>query len=423
MIEINSTHQNEMGVDKVSTYLLSLGINLSFFLILFLPSMTRYWGIMLGVINVLYIVINRGSMQKNIYFKSIYSIVLMPLFIIITFSSLSMTTGSNFVEGIKLIFTFSLFFLNYLVLTTNTKWVKSTMNLLVITLVFFVFGTLLQMVSPNLVLEINKLHLSSGLFEQSLEFHRNGLLNGFTHQTGRNGFILSLALGYVFSMFFKYPDLKRKIFFGLLYLVLFYLLFLTGRRGFVVFNIAIVFFLIFRLLKKKWIAILLIVLTGVVFIAFLLTTDAGMHLVQRTLNQEDLSTGRFGMIEIMWSDFLERPLTGFGTYTTIDRVDFYHGHNIYFQVLRETGIFGFVTLVSFLLFSFFKTNLAISHYDNGFKKSVLIYSVYIQLLFLLLGMTENPLYSTYPLFITIVAISIGEVYSKPKKLNKINAVN
>ena len=110
MIEINSTHQNEMGVDKVSTYLLSLGINLSFFLILFLPSMTRYWGIMLGVINVLYIVINRGSMQKNIYFKSIYSIVLMPLFIIITFSSLSMTTGSNFVEGIKLIFTFSLFF-------------------------------------------------------------------------------------------------------------------------------------------------------------------------------------------------------------------------------------------------------------------------------------------------------------------------
>lgn len=120
--------------------------------------------------------------------------------------------------------------------------------------------------------------------------------------------------------------------------MVFYLVILTRKRGFVLFAVLTLAFIVFRLSNKKIIAIMAIIVISILSVILITRTDVGVELIQRTLSREDFSSGRLGMIEVMWNDFLKSPLFGHGTYTTIDVVDFYHGHNIYFQVLRETGV-------------------------------------------------------------------------------------
>src|SRR5699024_9999482 len=73
------------------------------------------------------------------------------------------------------------------------------------------------------------------------------------------------------------------------------------------------------------------------------------------------------------------------------------------------GIFGFVTLFGGLLFAFIRTNIRLMRFENNnSKKYILIISLYFQLLFILWGVTGNPLYDTYPLFFYFIAIAMSE---------------
>lgn len=394
------------------SYILSLGINLFLFFLLFIPSMTRYWAILLLGFDVLYLLMIKDNLKKNFYLNIDPIMIAWLLFTLFSFGSLAMT-DSNFFDGVQFIFTLALCYFNFILLISNNRWLQISLKMLLITSLFFLFGSVLQILLPDLVLEINKLHLSDILFEQSLEFYRNGSLNGFTYQTALNGFMLSILLGIIVGYIYKTDNFKSKIFLWIAYSFVFYLLVLTRKRGFILFAILTLAYIIFKLSERKIMGIVVILIMSFFLGILLIRTEVGAELIRRTLSQEDFTTGRAAMIEVMWNDFLKSPILGNGIFTTIDVVDYHHGHNIYFQVLRETGILGFVSLITAMVTAFIRTNLRLNKFRHDkFKKMILIISIYFQLLFIFWGATGNPLYDTYPLFFYFVAIAMSETISE-----------
>lgn len=401
-----STESKFYNVNLASIFL-SLSVFLFLFLILFLPGYTRYWGLGLLTADMIYIMYKRETFKERVYLDETPMIFMWLLFIVISFGGLVFSTNNLF-SGLKFTFTLSLFLFNLVLLVLDKAWVNLAIKSFLGITIFFLLGSFLQIISPDTLLAINKLHLTETLFEQSLEFYNNGNLNGFTHQTLVNGFLISMLMGIVFSYIYRVKSLSSKIWLWITYLGLYYMLLMTDRRGLILFTAMIIFFLIFRLSNRKQIAILVVVSIAIVFLMLLIGTQPGRDLIDRTFRQADFTTGRLAMIEIMWSDFLESPLLGNGTYTTIDVVHFYHGHNIYFQVLRENGIFGLLLLLSILVYNFVKTNLRLIQFnDNSLEQQVLILTLYYQMLFILSGFTENVLYDTYALYVYILAVAMS----------------
>lgn len=121
------------------------------------------------------------------------------------------------------------------------------------------------------------------------------------------------------------------------------------------------------------------------------------------LSGDDVTSGRSGLFRLAWQTFLEHPLFGIGwgnfRHTTIGMVTLrteLDVHNIYLQLLCETGITGFMALVTPMAVFFVKTlkkirSLALPGPDQVWL-SPLRFSLGYQAFFLLYGMTGNPLY-------------------------------
>lgn len=96
-------------------------------------------------------------------------------------------------------------------------------------------------------------------------------------------------------------------------------------------------------------------------------------------------------------------------------------HNIYYGLLAETGIIGFTIMVLFMLES-----LIYSIYlyvkatkSNGFKlKYIMIYSLIIQIWFIVYGYTGNGIYDTNEFFFYVMAIAA--VHSVRREFDRIN---
>lgn len=197
-----------------------------------------------------------------------------------------------------------------------------------------------------------------------------------------------------------------------LYLFNYYLLLLTDKRGFILFNIIILIIITFIFMREKFKSILSIVIVlGIVYTIFI-NTEVGYRIIERTVASSDFTTGREELYVILWEDFLKKPLFGNGTFSTLKAVFPYNnGHNIYLQVLRELGLLGFIPFIIFLGINLLQNLKLItvnekSDIVNFNERYYLGFSLCIQLLFILWGFTGNPLYDEYPLVIYYVAVAM-----------------
>lgn len=389
--------------------LFTYGISVCVFLLLFIPSMTRYWAVLLLGVELLYIIL-----RKNIEMRIDFNIILWGLFLIIIIFGVSQNTFNIF-DALQYVFSVVLSLLTYIIIIQDDRLLKPVYKNILYIILFFLIGSVLQIFFPDWIMEFNRLHLSSDLFSQSYVFYLNGALNGFTYQTGMNGYLLSFALAYFFPKIINERNTQKRLLYLMLYLIIYYLLFLTAKRGFIIFNLIIFVLLLPKVSKVKWKSIFLILTVVSVIFAIVLNTEIGQELILRT-TQEDLTTGRSGMWKIMWNDFLSNPILGNGTYTTINVVENYNGHNIYLQVLREMGIIGFGVFILIILLNTIKTYLSIDPV-HSIDKDLLVISIYMQLIFIFWGMTGNPLYDNYPLLIYFICIATVTIISSKKKKN------
>ena len=108
----------------------------------------------------------------------------------------------------------------------------------------------------------------------------------------------------------------------------------------------------------------------------------------------------------LWKKY---PLFGIGAFTS-HKIIGTSIHNDYIQVLSEIGIFGIITYITLLLYSFKES---IKSYNFMTQDSSLpvamkanyLVSIYMQIIFILYGFFDNPLYNItlfapYVMFVT-----------------------
>lgn len=296
--------------------------------------------------------------------------------------------------------------------------------------VFLAFTILLAVIFPSAVIEISKFTNPgrSGVIASEIA---DGKFSGLVGEKALAAYAMVFGANIeIASYFIQNKRLTKKNY--ILILLYFVCTLLTSKRMLtLILFIEIVIALRFFQVRNKGAKILIGVFIGLVLmlVAFLLVPQT-RNIVERFIEGEEDATfnGRTKFWEFCIEMFLQKPILGYGigTFNSVfaEQVGYLyqgklwdmHAHNIYFQILGEGGIVGFLLFVSFLIYCFFKSiKLFKSNHLSNFWKSVLWFSISSQVLFILYGITGNCLYDVSQIFAYLLSISF---YLTVNRVNK-----
>lgn len=285
------------------------------------------------------------------------------------------------------------------------------------TFCFFVFGgCVLQTAFPDVLKAFNAYRMGSLKYSWFLEFLNHGYTVGFSFQTGVTAFYLAiLVLIATNKLFSQYLNLKEKCFWMIVDFISAIYMFNTGKRVFIALAFLIIIFLSCLYYRNH---ILKILLGAMVLVSFLYVmvfyTPVGTVLINR-MNSIDPTRGRATIYSSMINGIQENLFFGNGVTSTLNNLShFQNAHNIYLQIIYETGIMGLLILLVVFLIPLV-CSIRILNKQIKEKKDSTCISICcaIQLLFLGWGVTGNPLYDNYPLIVYMIVV--GVVMSKIKE--------
>lgn len=266
---------------------------------------------------------------------------------------------------------------------------------------------------------------------------KEGYLWGFTNQVANTAYYILVAIAIKFSN----EEIKKKKD-RVLLLVLFVSLLLTGKRGHMLFCLSALILTYFfsdnnKLKLKTWTKLFGVFLACVLVITILYNskTVIGYRVVE-TINGifsgNDVSNSRSIINALTISIILKNWLIGIGwgrykyeyqahwkilSGGTWDQT--YNAHNIYLQLLAEVGIVGFIL---FLMLSVMGLYFGIKllrncRYFSNWEQFIIKMNFFIQVFFLLYGITGNPLYdyNEYSMYFIAIAVS-AQMFRNIKKL-------
>lgn len=322
-----------------------------------------------------------------------------------------------------LLVVYTLLFMCMYAAAGERSWVKSCLKTLVAFAVFHAFCTIVFWLVPALYPPVKSAFFSGSYMARDYR-------SGFTAHYSTNSIYLSLGLvcwccGLVGS--WKKARFKDSI----LGLILLLALFLTTKRGPLVASVAaIVISYLFVNRKKltgtmfKTLAVAAIAVIAVgVFATFVPAVQATLERFIE-LSDDGTGNGRSYLYECAWSMFHANPLLGcgWGTYSkyvaTTSLGAMYSNlgfssmsaHNVYLQLLAETGVIG---LISFVFPAFVSIFVAMHHSESQVEERLygdsfcLWACLGMQVYFLIYCFSGNPLYDPQcyiPYFISCVAV-------------------
>lgn len=302
--------------------------------------------------------------------------------------------------------------------------------------IFYALSVLLNFISPSIYEKVYLSILRSNVADNIRASIEGGYYTGFTGQVGYTAGYIAFSLGIigVGLMVDKKEHSRRILRSSSILIVLIIGLLLTQKRAHLVI-MAVSLMLIFitysqnntEKIKKVIKGFVLSLLVLFIVISLSNYTEIGRILFARILESfndiaegQDITSNRTNLWIHAWNVFLQNPLFGIGwgnfndsiigavtVYTKMDT------HNIYLQLLSETGIIG-TTLILLPLFSTYAYTLKVARTikSNNVPRNyqvIVLYSFYIQTFTLLYGLTGNPLYDYT--FLSMYLLSIGMIYS------------
>ena len=348
------------------------------------------------------------------YYLNIYSFVWLAVIIIIVGNYIFRYRDGSSLSDLIMV---SNCFLLVLFASTDVQDYRMVLNMIKVLAVFFALTVFLEAFTPSLY------QMVSRLFPQKLQstfFLSGGNGRGFKGLSPNVGFTAGYIVAGILAFFADkaergHSNVKDKLLIVTLFIALLY----TAKRGPTIFLIiSLITVHLFSSEKNEQYRIIRRVVIALAVIAFIIvgvglsfSSIPFLSSIGNTFNTlqsgGDVSTGRLGMYELAWQLFISNPLFGIGwekyaiVLSIIKNMTKLQTHNVYLQILCETGIVGFLVLaVLFVIF----WRLAKDEYASIMKKQdnslslwkpLLFFSLAYQTFFLLYCLTGNPLYDVY----------------------------
>lgn len=335
--------------------------------------------------------------------------------VIIIFSSISLFITPEIDQGIRFIILFIYIFLyfNVLIIETNSY-------LFLLTIIGFfssihVILTLFQVMFPDIIDLFNSIYLSSSAYLINHQLLSFGYYCGISNQNHMNAFYISVFLCSIISLNLintnhKNNKPKKLICSSILLIFGIIALIATQKRGILIADvIALISTILLYLINnknKKEVIRFIVILFGIFVAGWIVieSTTIGKLMQLRFINNnyaEDFSSGRFDLYSFIFNSILGNFIFGNGVGATYS-ITPNGAHNIYLQLTNDFGLLG--TLIFLTLFILFLKK-TINTY-NKCKNGALIFSFYLQILFVIYGLIGNPLFDNFIFFAYILGCSI-----------------
>ena len=289
-----------------------------------------------------------------------------------------------------------------------------------------VIGIFLSIFTKNVYMAImQKIYFPETI--NSILFQHNSMsrYSGFLPFAGICAFFVSIGIGIILINLFLIKSHKNfvHIIFQLLLLFAFiFALLITGSRIMILGSI--ISFIIITLFTQKQLRkgittflMTLMIFAIIVLIVLYILPDSSNPILQyftRTASIND----RFILYKLAWQLFLQNPIWGHGinTFISFTYLNYLNehtfAHNVFIQLLAETGIIGTLLFMAFLCRFYFISIKIINKVDEFTKeeKIAILLSFFVQNLFLIYCFTGNPIYDYPLLFIYFFMCSITQGY-------------
>lgn len=289
------------------------------------------------------------------------------------------------------------FFAGVLVLSfSNSALIKSFTKWIYLVSIVVVLSSVLHFLAPEWFNDLMGKVLREDAYAQLMwSYDVDSAFAGFAAYTPNTTFSAAIVFGYSFLCVVnkqESPVIKNKLINIVLLSLSMVSIIICSKRGIFVATLAALFVLmLFLYWGKNFILKFLGVAALAAVLLFLLyaTNEFVASFLNRFV-EGDIMTGRDVIIEVLMEDFARSNIligrgTG-GTYWFISS----GAHNIYIQILYDHGLFFSIPYYAFLLYNYY---LAFKN------KSPL--SIFVQTMFLVYGLSGNPLYSNMFMLIYI----------------------
>lgn len=243
---------------------------------------------------------------------------------------------------------------------------------------------------------------SSGLLLNYSKGYMSGLLDNYS----ANGIMISHAVGTCFCLSLYFRGLK-KVIMQILFIASAGALLLTAKRGITIYAaiaiLVVIYFFYSNKLLQRWLRIGLIIFLAVViliqaaqFVPDLLNVFERLSIDRsKDLAMIDRANLRSAALKLFYGS----PILGIGWRGFMRGGYFSDGdvHNVFIQLLCETGIIGCVIYCTFFFTTYIKTVITLVKFRRSTPSNLkagwhLAFSLYIQTVFILYCFSGNPLY-------------------------------
>lgn len=333
--------------------------------------------------------------------------------------------------------TFAIYFITiiFCLLAKNREnWLKSFILLNAIFGIFYIVTTIIMRLNNSLYYKI-----VPSLYPTETRFrywYESGFMTGITEHYTTNGCMLSTALIFTFGCFIAAVKRQkwRKLY-AILSLLSLICLFLAGKRAHILFSVIglLIAYYCYESGEKNRFVKYLLILTCIcigIFWAYSFIPQVQLVLSRFIgMGDDENLLIRYNMWEKAFEAFKSNPIFGVGWFGFGSKVAMLaslnntHAHNVYIQVLCETGIIGTIIIYSWFIYSIvsivkFLSYIGKNKMEYGYLLRTWAYiSMAFQVYFLFYCLTENPLYDAY-VYPVYYALSITTISLKKKYMVK-----
>lgn len=326
----------------------------------------------------------------------------------------------------------------------------TAMKVMLVISIVYALSSLFQYFNMDLYAKLILPLFSSSEQHEIMRIYRHGNYTGFTWQTAYISGYLAYGIA-TLTVFFKEKTKFSRVLTLLVLPLLFIALILGGKRAHLLFMVlSLLITYLFSTNIKRFFSQLLKIILGVISSVIIGVSLLAVYTpspdtplgkfydnIKSTINGflsgEDITSGRTFLYDHALKLFNETPILGIGwrqfsqqSVGILNNDRGSHPHNIYFQLLTELGLVGFILFMIPIIYLFYKTIRLLMNvellFDSDMRwKKGLQFSLYSQAFFLLYGITGNLLTDHMYLIMWGFAASItlsAIRYAKKIDLNK-----